>query len=122
MSPSAITVSPSHGQESAWHPYDNQLTFKKSDFGKVPSNAFGIYGLWYGKRCIYIGKAEEQSIARRLEQHWRGSHNPYLADWIKAMGPQLRVGYVMVEDQSEISDLEKRYIKQFQPLTNRHLK
>lgn len=122
MNTSVATKLSADFRQSDWHPYENQLIFKKSDLMKVPSGAFGIYGLWFRKRCIYVGKAEKQSIAQRLEQHWKGSHNPNLADWIIAMGSRLSVGYLVVADQSEISDLEKRYIKKFQPLTNRMLK
>ena len=75
--------------------------------------------MWYGRRCIYVGKAEEQTIAQRLEQHWKGSHNPDLAAWVNAKGSQLRVRYIVVEDPLEIDDLEKRFIKQLQPLANK---
>ena len=99
-------------------PYDNQLRFRKADFDKIPANAFGVYGLWYRKRCIYIGKAEAQTIARRLEQHWRGAQNLGLADWVQAKGSELRVSYLVVEKKSTIGSLEKLYIRRFQPMTN----
>ena len=75
--------------------------------------------MWYGKRCIYVGKAEEQTIAQRLEQHWKGSHNPDLAAWVSAKGSQLRVRYIVVDNPLEIDRIEKRFIKQLQPLANK---
>ena len=110
------------GRISVCRPYENQLRFRKSDFNKIPDDVFGVYGLWFRKRCIYVGKAQEQPIAKRLEQHWRGSHNSDLDAWAKAKGAELRVSYRIITQQSEISDLEEFYIKRFQPLTNRLLK
>ena len=100
-------------------PYDNQIGFSRASLDKLPADAFGVYGLWYGKRCIYVGKAEDQTIARRLVQHWRGSHNPNLANWIAAKGATLRVAYAVVNNKSGIDELEQFYIRRFQPLTNR---
>lgn len=100
-------------------PYDKQLRFRRSDIDKIPSDAIGVYGLWFGKRCIYVGKAEEQPIAKRLQQHWERTHNPELAAWIQAKGPELRVAYVITEEESKIDALERLYIRRFQPLTNK---
>ena len=99
-------------------PYENQLRFRKADFDKVPANAFGVYGLWYRRRCIYVGKAELQPIATRLKQHWKGTHNPKLAAWVQAKGSQLGFAYLVAEEKSKINPLEKLYIRRFQPLTN----
>lgn len=106
------------GLRAVCSPYDSQLRFRRTDFDKIPANAFGVYGLWYRRRCIYVGKAEKQSIAKRLEQHWKGAKNPKLAAWVQAKGPELRVAYVATEEQSKISFLEKLYIRRFQPLAN----
>lgn len=103
-------------------PYDNQLRFRKADFEKIPASAVGVYGLWYGKRCVYVGKAEDQSIATRLEQHWKGSHNPELAAWVRAKGSELRVAYVVAEEKTTVDSLERLYARRFQPLTNKTLK
>ena len=100
-------------------PYDNQLRFRKADFEKIPADAIGIYGLWFKKRCLYVGKAEDQPIAKRLKRHWDGTHNPELAAWIQAKGSELRVAYLVAEEKSKITALERLYIRRFQPLTNR---
>ena len=99
-------------------PYDNQLRFRKADFDKIPANAIGVYGLWFRRRCIYVGKAEEQPIAKRLHQHWRGTHNFELAAWVQAKASELRVVYVVADTKSTVSSLERLYIRRFQPLTN----
>ena len=95
------------------------MRFRRADFDKIPSNAFGVYGVWFGKRCIYVGKAEDQPIARRLMQHWRGSHNQDFANWVKAKGVGLRVAYLALDDKSKVACFERFYIRRFQPLTNK---
>ena len=112
---------PLDGHQCAGHmktsyDFEDQISIR---FQMMPSE---VYGLWFRKRCIYVGKAQEQPIARRLEQHWRGSHNSDLDAWVKAKGAELRVSYRIIRKQSAISDLEEFYIKQFQPLTNKLLK
>ena len=88
------------------------------EFSKIPADAYGVYGIWFRRRCIYIGKAKSQPIAKRLEQHWNGTHNPDLADWISAKGPLLNVSYAITHKQA-IDNFERRHIKRFQPLTNK---
>ena len=100
-------------------PYDNQLRFRKADFDKIPANAIGVYGLWFNKRCLYVGKAEDQPIAQRLKRHWDATHNPELAAWIQAKGSELRVAYLVADEKSKINALERLYIRRFQPLTNK---
>jgi len=119
MNDAAITEHRGHRHVSDWKPRDGHLAFRKADFDKIPPHAFGVYGLWFRKRCIYVGKAEKQPIAQRLEQHWKGSHNEHLADWVTAKGPQLRVRYIPVQQISAIGSIEVRYIKNLQPLTNK---
>lgn len=104
----------------AWRPYNNQVPFRRAELDKIPEDAFGLYGLWFHKRCLYIGQA--QSIGRRLEQHWRHTHNDDLAAWIRAKGSQLRVSYLVLDQHSDIDSLEESYIKRFQPVTNKQLK
>ena len=101
------------------NPYERQIRFRRADFDKIPPNAFGVYGVWFGKRCLYVGKAENQPIAARLTQHWRSTHNPELADWLSAKGSELRVAYIAVDDKSKIHCMERMYIRRYQPLTNK---
>jgi len=109
-------------QATICKPYQSRLRFRITDFDKIPSSAFGVYGLWFKQKCVYIGKAKEQSIPKRLEQHWKGSHNPLLANWISSKGSSLIVAYCDIKELNKIDDFEKYYIKRFQPLTNKILK
>ena len=100
------------------NPYQNQLLFRKSAFSRIPDDAYGIYGIWFRHLCVYVGKAEIQTIGERLEQHWKSSHNSKLQTWINAKGPELRVAYKIVPERSKIDTLERYYIRRFQPITN----
>lgn len=100
-------------------PYADQIRFRKVDFEKIPRHACGVYGIWFKRRCIYIGKAASQSIWERLLQHWRGSHNPVLSAWIQAKGSELKVSFQVADDVTQINALEKICIHRFQPLTNK---
>ena len=100
------------------NPYSNQVRFRKVDFEKIPQDAYGVYGIWFRLRCIYIGKAEKQPIPKRLEQHWRGTHNHKLKMWIDAKGRKLKVAFLIVQHNSQINVLERLYINKFQPLAN----
>jgi len=109
-------------QTTLSEPYQSRLRFKIKDFDKIPSGAVGVYGLWFKQKCIYIGKAKGQPIAKRLEQHWKGSHNPLLAAWINSEGSNLLIAYSDIKELDKIDDCEKYYIKRFQPLANKTLK
>ena len=121
-SPNADLPSTAATAERSWQPYNNQLPFRRAEFDKIPDDAFGLYGIWYCKRCIYVGQAKMQPIARRLAQHWRSTHSDDLDTWIQAKGPELRVSYLVLDQCSDIDGLERSYIKRFQPMTNKKLK
>ncbi|MCY4163929.1 MAG: GIY-YIG nuclease family protein [bacterium] len=106
-----------NGLQIEWQPYHHQLAFKLTSLDKIPK-AHGLYGLWYHKRCLYVGQAKKQIISERLKQHWKGSHNEYLSDWITATGSDIRISFLIIEIQSRIDELEKYYINKFQPVTN----
>ena len=101
------------------NPYSNQLNFKKIDFDKIPSGTHGIYGIWFGRRCIYIGKAEDQPIRTRLEQHWTKAENAEFQTWINAKGSALKFTYLVISEKSNIDSMERLFIRKFQPLTNK---
>lgn len=100
------------------NPYENQIRFRIVDFYKIPEHYYGVYGIWYNKHCLYVGQAKLQPIYKRLEDHWKGTHNPRLQTWIDAKGTLLTVAYETVVDLDEIDTLERYYIRKFQPLTN----
>ena len=100
------------------NPYSNQIRFRVVDFQQIPDDAYGVYGIWYGRHCLYVGQAKSQPICKRLEQHWRSTHSPKLKSWIEAKGPRLRVAFLAIEDRDRIDCMERYYIRRFQPLTN----
>ncbi len=99
-------------------PFSNMLRFRLVDFEKIPPDTIGVYGIWYFKRCIYIGKAEKQPISNRLQQHWSMSHNKYLQFWIDARGRDLKVSYKPISSKQRIDVYERYFINRFQPVTN----
>ena len=87
-----------------------------SSINSMPEKA-GVYGFWSTKgRCIYIGKAERQTIRTRVMQEWKNSHNAKLKMWIKHFGKHLEICY---NDTTHSPDrLETRLIRLFNPETN----
>ena len=100
------------------NPYVGQLPFRRLEFDKIPRDARGVYGIWYGRHCIYIGKAERQTIAERLKQHWEKADNDDLQTWIDAKGSDLRFQFAVIRDTAHIDCYERRFIKRFCPLAN----
>lgn len=93
----------------------------------IPDNAVGVYGFWCRTtgRCIYIGKAEKQSIQKRIKQEWKNSHNDGLKSWIKCFAKYLDVCYLSVSHGNlsvttsrRIDRLETRLIRMWNPETN----
>jgi excinuclease UvrABC nuclease subunit len=79
----------------------------------------GVYGFWYGKYCVYVGKTEAQTLFKRLIDHWEGSHNPSLKEWIQAKRDDLQIAFIQINDKNQIATYERYYIRTFQPLTNK---
>ena len=99
-------------------PYDRQIPFSIRGFQRIPRETHGVYGIWFRRHCIYVGKADVQAISTRLEQHWRHSHNERLETWIKAKGRHLKVNYLSLSQRKDIAMYERYFIAKFQPLTN----
>lgn len=93
-----------------------------AEIKKIPANARGVYAftLRTNGKCIYIGKAESQSIRTRLEQHWRQSHNPKLAQWLNAFGDVMEICYISV-DARKVDRVESFFIGTWHPETNSKL-
>jgi len=100
-------------------PYDNLRPFKRSNIDSISEVYFGVYGFWYKKRCLYIGKAEKQPIKKRLMQHWNGCHNDKLQMWIFAKSSELRITFKNIKDINKIHKYERFYIEKYQPITNK---
>lgn len=97
-------------------PYPILERFSHVNISKC-ENSPGIYGFWFQKKCIYIGKAEKQGLRDRLYQHWTKSHNEYLRAWIESKKNKLMFCWKIVSINN-INEAEKFFIYKFQPLTN----
>lgn len=95
--------------------------FSLSAIHALPSREIGVYGIWYQNYCcIYIGSTIDQGVRTRLFQHWLGSHNPGLAQWILAFPQQLKFSYINIKPE-KVEAVEVRLIRELRPLTNRRL-
>lgn len=99
-------------------PYSKQVQFSIRGFQRIPADARGVYGIWFRRRCIYVGKAGDQSISERLVQHWKRSHNERFQAWIEAKGSRLRVAFLIVTNPICIDAYERLCINRFQPIAN----
>ena len=97
----------------------NKMSFRLANIDSIPSNIKGVYAFWYrtNGKCIYIGKAEKQSVKRRLKQEWSNSHNPNLNLWINAFSDFLDICYLSVNND-KIDRMETRLIRMWHPETN----
>ena len=86
----------------------------------VPKNVIGVYSFWcrVPRKCIYVGQTD-RPIRERLQEHFDGSHSRDLRRWIRFFGGDLVVCWVEAP-LHRLDDLEKRYIRKWHPLTNRH--
>lgn len=94
--------------------------FNWQNLSKVPDDEYGVYSIWTKYICVYVGKAEKQSLRQRLIQHYCSSHNDELHSWI-ASSHQLWFTYETVRNTKAINAKERNRIKTFAPLTNKVL-
>tara|TARA_Y100001954_G_C15631776_1_gene513072 strand:- start:144 stop:491 length:348 start_codon:yes stop_codon:yes gene_type:complete len=102
------------------------MKMKKSKFNwlniqKLPEDVHGIYAIWSRTTCIYVGKAENQSLKKRLTQHYSRCHNEKLKAWINS-SHQLWFGIEPVTNLEAIDAKERNRIKKYAPLTNELLR
>ena len=96
-----------------------RLAFRLSALDHVPNEIHGVYCIWYRDRCIYVGMAQLQTICTRLKQHWNGSHNSRLANWISSKGSLLTFSYMELAETCDIGGYENACIHYFNPLANK---
>ena len=89
----------------------------------APDDAKGVYAFWCREngKCVYVGKAYDQSIGKRLRQHWRGSHNRTLGLWLAAFGAEVDLCYAPMP-RERVGTLERRLIRLWNPEANVHHK
>ena len=95
------------------------MTLRRHNIDLIPGDIKGVYAFWcrVTRRCIYVGKTEDQSIKERLMQHWRGAGNKKVALWISAFGKFLDICYLPVKD-GKIDRTETRLIHMWDPEIN----
>ncbi len=100
----------------------NHIT-KEFNFLNINSlnDEIGIYAFWFNTNCIYVGKAEKQTLKHRLTQHYRNCHNDNLKLWIDVYGKQLKFCYLELQTEGRIDYLERKFIYRLQPITNKQL-
>lgn len=77
--------------------------------------ATGVYIIWWRKICLYVGKAERQTVGDRMLQHWNECHNIELRTWIEAKRSDLEYCCASV---NKIGRSEKHLIRVLRPRTN----
>lgn len=100
-------------------PTEGTIPFRLAAFEALSVDEHGLYSFWFKRICIYIGKAECSSIRQRLTEHWTKTHNDYLAEWIDAKGPDLRIKFKVINKRAEIEVFERFFIRKFKPLANK---
>ena len=78
----------------------------------------GVYGIWFGKYCIYIGRTTNQGLKNRLYQHWNHAQNEKLRAWIKAKKSNLTFNYKKFNSENKIIRMEIFYYNCYRPITN----
>ena len=101
------------------NPLEQTIPFRLSSFELFSPDDHGLYSFWFRKTCIYVGKAEDSSIKKRLTDHWTRTHNDYLRYWIDAKGPKLRIKTKIINNKKDIEIFERFYIRKFRPLANK---
>ncbi len=89
---------------------------------KQELNCSGIYSFWREKVCLYVGKAEKQSIRDRLIQHDEREHNERLQKFFTVLRKKITIRWECMPSNSEKIDFKNReqhFIDLFEPLTNK---
>jgi len=95
------------------------MYFRRKMLCNLPDKS-GVYAFWWETssglpKYIYVGKT--QTLRNRLEQHWEGSHNKRLAEYIQQFDEDLQVT-AMPLPQEKIDLMEKKLICRLRPETN----
>ena len=81
----------------------------------------GIYSIWFGKLCLYVGKAEI-SLRQRLAQHWESCHNRRLKSFLNIYRGKITFRHFLEEGSwspRDFKEYEQKFMDLYQPLTNR---
>ena len=101
------------------NPLENAKPFKHSVIDVLPNDQIGVYGFWYNKRCIYIGRTTEQSLRKRLFQHYNDCHNDKLKKWIISKKWKLKINYKIYSSKINTKNMEYYYWDLYKPICNK---
>lgn len=115
-----------HSETLDWH----YVQFNSTEVNSIPDDEMGIYTFVVcpsiaNHPCsylLYVGKAERQSLRKRVKQYLYEKKNPkgrppvqdMLIDWES----HLWICYATVDESINISDLERALIEAFVPPIN----
>ncbi|MXX63223.1 MAG: GIY-YIG nuclease family protein [Holophagales bacterium] len=90
-------------------------------FERIPPNDVGLYAFWSraNGKCVYVGKAADQPLRGRLQQHWNRSDNETLRLWIAAFGEDVDICFLSLP-LHRIPKFERRLIRLWRPEANIH--
>lgn len=85
----------------------------------MPRDVIGVYAFWSKstERCIYVGRAKDQPIHKRLRSHFQQSHNRRLRGWITYLRADLQFCYAQVA-RNQVERVERWLIRQWRPDAN----
>lgn len=97
--------------------WSRPLPLSLRNIDRVPPDLCGVYWIHTRRICIYIGIAVDQSIRKRLRQHYYNCHNAALKSWINSSAA-LFFKYSEVNDKFFIPVIEDQLIEKYRPETN----
>lgn len=97
--------------------YSDFYRFSAAGIMKAPNRYGGVYVIYAKRNCLYVGKTEDQSIQKRLFDHYRNCHNLRLKKWILSH-VQLRFRFMVVPDVTLVDDIERILIQTLNPSCN----
>ena len=97
--------------------YSEFYRFSAAGIMKAPNSLGGVYTIYAKANCLYVGKTENQSLQKRLLDHYRDCHNFKLKKWILSH-IHLKFRFLVIRDVSQIDFLERALIQDLNPLCN----
>ena len=93
-------------------------SFKRKNILDIPDELMGVYGIWFRKYCVYIGRTAHQGLRTRLHQHWNNAENSKLRAWIKSKKSNLVFNYKECDSEIETVRMEAFFYNCYKPITN----
>ena len=100
-----------------------KILFRRINIDSIPGG-HGLYAFWNRNtgRCIYVGKAEKQSVQTRLYQHWDNKKKDKLYLWLTGFTEQIDFCYRLMKNNALIDEMETQLIERWNPEANNRKK